>query len=132
MAYSKSTNIFKNVLFSRGMALAIIFLIVFVGYGLVSIAQKSIEASHARKSAEAQASSLKQKNDDMAQKLAEINTPDGREAALREQFPVVKPGEHVVVITDPDSQAATDVPIAPDTTSSGGFWNFLKNIFKKN
>ena len=131
MAYSKSKNIFHSILFSRGMALAILFLIVFVGFGVVSIAEKSIDASRDRKTAEAQEASLQQKNDDMQKKLAELSTPEGKEAALRDQFPVVKPGEHVVVITDPNTDATSDVPVEQDTTQQGGFWNFLKGLFEK-
>ena len=129
MAYSKRKNLFESILFSRGMALAILFLIIFVGFGVVSIAEKSIDASRERKLAEAQAASLQEKNDQMSKQLANINTPEGEEAALREQFPVVKPGEHMVVITDPSTDATTDVPVEQDPTQKTGFWNFLKNLF---
>lgn len=131
MAYSKRTNLFQSILFSRGMALAILFAIVFVGFGLVSIAGKSIAASRERKQAEAQAAALSEKNKEMARKLADINTPEGKEAALREQFPVVKPGEHLVVITDPSEQKTSDTPVEKDSVPSGGFWNFLKGLFRK-
>ena len=111
------------------MALAVLFAIVFVGFGLVSIAGKSIAASRERKTAEAQAASLKEKNDDMAKKLADINTPEGQEAALREQFPVVKPGEHVIVITDQSQTNTTSSSTQQDATQKTGFWNFVKNLF---
>ena len=129
MAYSKNRNIFERIFYSRGMALALLFLIVFVGFGLVSIAEKSVEASSQRKIAEAQASSLSEKNADMAKQLAEINTPEGQEAALREQFPVVKPGEHMIVITDPSEQNSPDAPVEQNSAPKTGFWNFIKNLF---
>jgi cell division protein FtsB len=130
MPYLKRTNIPKNILLSRGAALAVIFLIIFVGFGVVSITQKSIAASRDRKLSEVQAADLKQKNDDMARKLAELNTDNGKEAALREQFPVVKPGEHVIVITDQQANAVAAVSSDQETSTGGGFWNFVKNIFK--
>ncbi len=127
MTYFKRTNIFKSILFSRGMALFIIFLIVFTGFGLFSIMGKSINASKDRKMAEATATELKAKEDDLSKKLAALQTADGQEAALREQFPVVKPGEHVVVITD---QAEPRTPSALETQASQkGFWNFLRGLF---
>ncbi len=127
MAYFKRTNIFKSILFSRGMALVIIFLIVFMGFAVFSIAGKSMNAAHDRKLAEAEAVQLKQKEDDLSSKLAALQTPDGQEAALREQYPVVKPGEHVVVITD--EQPAAAILAVPVPTPQKGFWNFLKNLF---
>jgi DNA-binding NarL/FixJ family response regulator len=130
MAYFKRTNIFKSILFSRGTALVVIFLIVFVGFALFSIVGKSMSASSARKLAESQATELKQKDDDMTRKLTALGTADGEEAALREQFPVVRPGEHVVVITD-ESQSATAIQALSPQGSQKGFWNFLKGIFSK-
>ena len=141
MAYLKRTNLFQKILFSRGMALAIIFAVIFVGYGLISIIGKSIDASHARKIAESQAAALTQKQDALSKKLATLDTDSGKETVLKEQFPVVKQGEHVVVISDADDQAAAPDSAESPTGSSGaaatpnssqksGFWNFLKNLFK--
>jgi predicted membrane protein len=130
MAYFKRTNIFQKIVFSRGMALLILFAVVFVGYGLMSIVNKSIEASSSRKIAESQAFALKAKEANLTNKIEALKTPVGQEASLREQFPVVKAGEHVVVITDDtvnQSQTATAIVSKP---SEGGFWNFVKNLFK--
>ncbi len=112
------------------MALGILFAIVFVGYGLVSLFAKSIDASRSRRIAESQAADLKEQQDDLAKKLADLNTPEGQEAVLREQFPVVKEGEHVVVITGSGDQVGTVSAVPTANSSSGGFWNFLKNLFK--
>src|ERR1700722_17494399 len=125
MAYFKRTNIFKSILFSRGMALGILLAIVFVSFGLVSLVGKSIDASKARKVAEAQAVDLKVQESDLSTKLTALASPDGEEAALREKYPLVKPGEHVVVITDDATDPVTSdsQPAAP--APSGGFWSFL-------
>jgi hypothetical protein len=129
MAYFKRTNIFQSIVFSRGMALVLIFLIVFMGFGLFSIVGKSMDAAKARRVSEAQATALKQKEEDLSMKLAALNTIEGQEAALREQFPVVKPGERVVVITD-ENAPITASAFAATEAPSKGFWNFLKGIFK--
>ncbi len=132
MSYlKKNPNLFKRIVFSRGMALSIIFAVVFVGYGLVSIIGKSIDAAKARRIAESQALDLKHQQDDLSKKLADLNTSDGQEAALREQFPVVKDGEHVVVITGGDSQAGAARAAPADNSTKDGFWNFLRNLFGK-
>lgn len=122
MAYSKSPNMFHTILFSRGMALFILFLIVFVGFGVVSIAGKSIDASRDRKNSEARVAALKEKEEDMSKKLAALDTPAGKEAALRDQFPVVAAGEHVVIITDP-------APPALDANTPTHKAGFFKRLF---
>lgn len=134
MAYFKRTNIFKSFLFSRGSALAIIFVIIFVGYGLASVVGKSMDAAKERKFAEAQAANLKQKHDSLEKKLTLLHTPNGQEAALREQFPVVKPGEHVVVIADatPASVLGSTMQTEEGVSGQKNFWNFFKNLFAKN
>ena len=111
------------------MALAVLLAIVFMGFALFSIVGKSIDASSARKLAESQAVELKQKQLDLDRKLTELNTTSGQEALLREQYPVVKPGEHVVVITDTESGSATTSQATPDVPRIG-FWTVVKGYFK--
>jgi type IV secretory pathway VirB4 component len=130
MPYLKKQNLFKEILFSRTTALVILFAVFFTGYGLVSLIGKSINEAKARKLAEAQASVLSKKQADLSEKLSVLNTTDGQESALREQFPVVKEGEHVVVITGDDDKASSVAGIDTDQSRQGGFWNFIKNIFK--
>ena len=130
MSYNKRTNLFTQILFSRGMALVIIFLIVFLSYSVYSIAGKSIDASKARKLAEVQAASITEKETDLTAKLNTLDTTAGEEAALREQYPVVSPGEHVVIINDGSDDDATS-PSDDASASSSGFWNYLKTFFKK-
>ena len=130
MAYFKKPNLFQRILFSRGMVLALIFATIFVGYGLVSIVSKSIDASKARTMTEKQAESLRNKEENLSKKLTLLNTPDGKEAILREQFPVVRPGERVVVITDEaKTEENLQASIAEAPVAKRGFWNFLKNLF---
>ena len=130
MLYSKKQNLFKTIVFSRGMALGVLIAILLVGYGLISLVGKSVDAAKARKVAESQALDLKQKEADLSKKLNDLNTPDGQEAALREQYPVVKQGEHVVVITGSADQVGVTQSATPATNSkSGGLWNFLRNLF---
>jgi uncharacterized protein YoxC len=110
------------------MAIIVIMLVVLVGYRVVSVAQKSMEASKTRKIVESQAQSLTEKQIELSNKIDALNTIEGQETALREQFPVVKEGEHVVVITDVEP---TDMEIneAIENSNKKGFWDFLKNIF---
>ncbi len=129
MPYFKRTNLFKRIIFSRGMVIVVILAILLIGYEVFSIVGKGLDAAKARKVAESQAADLKTKEAELTAKLAALNTPEGKEAILREQFPVVKEGEHVVVITE-DDRPTIPPNSADQSASSGGFWNFLKNLFR--
>ena len=126
----KRTSVFKRIFFSRGMAV-VITLVVFVGLGLSSIVSKSMGASKARHDAEAEAADLVKKKVSLQAKLDALDTPEGRESVLREQYPVVSPGEHVVVITQEDAPRPTVAAPSSSTDPSAGFWSFLQNIFSK-
>lgn len=130
MAYSKSSNMFHTILFSRGMALFILFLIVFVGFGVVSIAGKSIDAAKDRKHSEAQVAALQAKEADMSRKLIALDTPEGKEAALRDQFPVVAAGEHVVIISEAALADQSGNSSGDKEHARGGFWKFFTGLFK--
>ena len=114
------------------MALALMFVIVFMAYGLMSLIGKSIDASKARKLAETEEASLRQKEGDLSDKISALGTADGKEAVLREEFPVVKPGERMVVVTDSTAASASiQTAAAANANTRTGFWDFFRNIFKK-
>lgn len=128
MSFSKKQNAFTHILFSRGTILVLFFAIIFVGYGLISLIGKSIDASRARKLAESQAETLRTHADSLSKKLSDLNSVEGQEAILREQFPVVKEGEHVIVITEQGAQTGATT-VAPATNpSQKSFWDFIKNF----
>ena len=128
MAYFKKTNLFKQIFFSRGTILVIFFLIIFTGFGLYSIIGKSINASNERKNAESEVADLNSKEADLSKQIDLLKTPEGQDDVLKEQYPVVSPGEHVVVITDnPDE--ATSVSEQTQASGSKGFWDYLKKLF---
>lgn len=119
------------MVFSRTTVLVVFFIIIFVGYGLFSLIGKSIDAAKGRKLAEAEAAELAKKQEDLSLKLSDLNTADGQEATLREQFPVVKEGEHVVVITGDDSDQSASIATLSNDTEHRSFWSFLRNLFKQ-
>ena len=128
MAYLQKKNIAQQIIYSRGAVLVLVFLCVFVGYSVVSLMGKSRDAAKSRRLSEAEASELQAKQADLSMKLEALKTTEGKEAALREQFPVVSPGEGVVVITE-ESQAKNMQEV--NAEKSGGFWHFLKTLFSK-
>lgn len=72
---------------------------------------------------------LQRKQNDLSQKIEMLKTPEGQSEALKEEYPVVASGEHVVVITDdatPKNQTIDDSQVSPKKS----FWDYLKNLFK--
>ena len=129
MSYFKKTNIFKQIFFSRGTIIVLFFLILFVGFALVSIMGKSMNAATERKMAEAQVLDLSKKRTDLSKKIDMLKTPEGQADALKEQYPVVSPGEHVVVINDDTAVVASASSENPPEQQKS-FWDYLKNLVK--
>jgi cell division protein FtsB len=126
MQQSPSQALFKRILFSPLVAAVIVFLILFLVFETVSMVRTSIRTSKSRKDAAAELADLTAKREALEHKLALLDSDDGKEAILREQFPVVKEGEQVVVITDQDKK----IPVTQTSAQSGGFWNWMKGLFK--
>ncbi len=110
------------------MILVLFFLCFFTGFGVYSLIGKSVEASRERKHAEAQVLALQTKEEELSYKINALQTAKGREEAFREQFPVVSEGEEVVLITDPSVDESMNS--SKETRDTGGFFQFLKNIFQ--
>lgn len=130
MSYFKKTSTFKQIFFSKATIVIVFFLIIFTGFGLFSIIGKSITASHERKISENEISDLKTKEADLSKKIEMLKTPEGQDQALKEQYPVVSPGEHVIVITD-DAGTGSSQTGQTTTVQKKGFWDYLKNLFAK-
>jgi len=127
MNYYQKPNLFKRILFSPITALIIILVVLAMAYAVFSIVDKSVDAARARKLSEKEVAELAEKKADLTHKLDALRSPEGQEAALREHFPVVKEGEHVIVIVDEQKKTeGTQETEAPKK----GFWQFLKNLFK--
>ena len=130
MSYFKKTNIFKQIIFSKGAIVVLAFLIIFTGFSLYSVIGKSMDASKQRKIAETEVSDLKKKQLELSKKIDLLKTPKGQSEVLKEQYPVVSPGEHVVVITD-NSGVNTTASLEIEQPQKKSFWRYVKSIFKK-
>ena len=79
--------------------------------------------------AEAQVLDLSKKRTDLSKKIDMLKTPEGQADALKEQYPVVSPGEHVVVINDDTAVVASASSENPPEQQKS-FWDYLKNLVK--
>ncbi len=114
----------KRLLHSRYAigALAVVLLLVLRGvWGVYVKYEKSKELS-ARMASEA--SALQEREDALKASIDSLSTPEGREREMRDRFGVVKPGEKMVVLVNP--QPSGDTAPAPEPR---GFWSRLVGLF---
>ena len=89
-----------------------------------------MDAAKQRKIAETEVSDLQLKQAELSKKIDMLKTPDGQSEVLKEQYPVVSPGEHVVVITD-NSGVDTATTSESEQPQQKNFWQYVKGLFKK-
>lgn len=89
----------------RRRALTLAFLVVFglVGQGLWGVYQKKRETDVWRQEAETKMHTLEAREADVAAIVAHLETPEGVEQALREQFDVGKEGEGVIIVLNQEN-----------------------------
>lgn len=88
---------------------------------VISMAEKYATTRKRVRDLKAEEARLKEKQEELTKRNAYIETKEGEERELREKYNVVKPGEGVVVITEP---ADTGVKTGP-TTRVGRWWDSL-------
>ena len=88
-----------------------------------------MDASHERKMAEVEVSNLHKKQSDLSAKIEMLKTPEGQTEALKEQYPVVSPGEKVVVITEDDGTSGATSRVVVNEKRKG-FLDYLKNLVR--
>ena len=91
-------------------------------YGILARMQETVKN---RKIEEDKITQLEQRKDKLTNDIANLKTEKGVEENIRDKFGLVKEGEGMIVVVDDKDQAS-----AIKATPSGGFWSFLKNIFK--
>lgn len=82
-------------------ALIVVFLLL---VSVINVAQKYFSIKTHIKDLEAEKTDLEQKQISLKITNDYLDTPEGREQALRDKFNVVKPGEGMIIVTPLDTQ----------------------------
>lgn len=96
------TEVFiKKIIFSPAflILLSIIFIALSVSTFRIYLQSRKLHKERLEK--EAMFETEKQKNEELKQKIKELETPGGFEKKLRENLQIKKPGEEVIVILNP-------------------------------
>ena len=115
----------KNLLYSRPVILLLVIVVVIFALSVFDIFIKYRETSKNRNNAEQELQTLKIKETDLNGEIIKLNSDSGIESVIRENYPVVKEGEGVILITD------NPVPKSASENTDNKFINFLKNVFGK-
>lgn len=115
----------KRIIFSRpalglGSLLAVLLV---VQAGRMSF--QAFQAREAKQKVEAEFQRLAQEKKRVEERIANLGSPEDIEREAKELFGVSQKGERVIIIVEPNEGQA-----AAAASSSGRFWNFIKNILR--
>ena len=113
----------KNILESWPVLGLLGVLLFFFAWGVVSFFNKMEITSENAKIAQDKMTELQQQKEKLSTDISNLKTQSGVEASIREKFGLAKDGEGEIVVVDDQTPATTS------QSTSGGFWNFIKNLF---
>ena len=83
------------------------------------------ETGKNRKIVEDKITELEKSKEKLNSDITKLKTEQGIEESIREKFGLAKEGENMILIIDDKNSSEI-----PKNTDSGGFFSFLKNLFK--
>jgi type II secretory pathway component PulL len=107
MAISDRRHRIAKLLWRRLRILITLALVVLAVSGVWNIYKKERESKALRTDSERQLEALVQQQKALTDNIGTLQTARGKEAALRDQYAVGKPGEQLVVIVEPERSATT-------------------------
>ena len=115
---------FRNILYSKPVLVLLGILVLVFAWGMIGFWGKMRATAENREMSENKVLQLQKEKEKLSSDIAKLNTESGVEESIREKFGLAKEGEGVIVVVD--DKSTVEVP----QKDSGGFWSFLKNLFK--
>ena len=116
---------FKRLMQSKPFLIFLgIVILVFI-FSTFSFKSKMEETIKNRKIEEAKIAELEKSKEKLNSDISKLKTEAGVEEIIRENYGVAKEGENMIMITDDKNS-----PAAQPKADEGGFFSFLKNLFK--
>ncbi|MDO8594796.1 MAG: septum formation initiator family protein [bacterium] len=101
----------RKTLYSKGTLAVVFLLLVLVGKATLGLYTKERDSREHLDRVEGELSSLTSREQSLKGDIARLETPEGIETEIREQFQVAKPGERMVVLVEPQkTKTAETVP----------------------
>lgn len=120
----------KNSIKYSPLTLFVLLCVVLVFmYNMIDLVEKMHDTKKKKDTVATQIESLKNREANLQTNIDKLNTDIGTEAAIRDKYQLVRPGEKMVVIVDEDNKGNTAEQSASVKESDRGFVGFLKNLF---
>lgn len=118
----------RDIMQSKPVLVFLGILILIFTWNILGFLSKMQETEKNKKIAEERVALLHQKKEDISSEINSLNTVQGKEEFIRENYGWAKEGEDVIVVVEGKNPSEV-----PKTSSSLGFFSFLffwKNWFK--
>ncbi len=116
---------FREMLYSRPTLIILILIFLFISKAAYNVYGKERESRDRAAQLQMELQELQKRETEIARAIEELNTKEGLEREIRDNFRVAKPGEHLVVLVDPP-KVEDD---APADGLASGLWRKLKGLF---
>ncbi len=124
MTQNQSKNSLNKIIYSKVMVLILLIFLALLSYSVFSLYKKRNEALTKAHAAQAELDRVKDKQSQIDSSLDKLSTPEGIEDAIRDKFQVVKDGEELIVVTDPNHNETSEKEEVKQT-----FWDKIKEFF---
>ena len=110
----------QSLLYNRTTVAILAVIAVLLGFSAFSVFQKREEAYQNAETAEYQVKTLTAREQKTQEEINELQTNEGVEAAIRNEYQASKDGEGLVVVVDPATRE--DDTVAPQATPAAQSW----------
>jgi cell division protein FtsB len=117
-------GMWRNVAQSKPVLALLSFTLIIFAWNILIFLNKMEDTNKNKKIAEDKVTALKLQKEKLTADISNLQTEQGKEKILRENFGLAKDGENLIVITEDKN------PLAPAKPASSGFFSFFKNLFK--
>lgn len=126
MSKFQEKNKFKIFMQSKPVLVMLTVIVFLFAWKVISMSFKLEETYKNKKIEQQKIIDLEKRKEKLSSDIEKLNTDEGKEELIRENFGFVKEGEGVVVVVEDKEQ--NEIPVVKENK---GFFSFLKNIFKK-
>jgi len=115
----------KHIMQSKFSLMLLGMIILAFFFSMFGFLGKMEETSKNRKIIEDKIAELEKSKEKLNSDISKLNTEKGIEENIRDKFGLAKEGENMIMVIDDKNSTGTQ-----QQTDSGGFFSFLKNLFK--
>lgn len=120
----------RHFIYSNASIALLLVITVFLGYQVFGLHKKWSVSEVKRAEAVAELNSQIEEEESLRVRIEEIQTPEGRERAIRERFNVVKEGEGVIYVVEEDRSFGADIVLDREESEKSSFFEAIRSFFR--